>query len=59
MASADRRHILVAEDEPHIGRIIQMKLEQGPFDVTLASDGSEALDGARAATRTSGWCCST
>lgn len=38
------RHILVADDEPHIGRIIKMKLEQGPFRVTLAFDGQEALD---------------
>ena len=38
------RHVLVADDEPHIGRIIQMKLEQGPFRVTLARDGREALD---------------
>jgi DNA-binding response OmpR family regulator len=38
------RHILVADDEPHIGRIIKMKLEQGPFRVTLAYDGQEALD---------------
>jgi DNA-binding response OmpR family regulator len=37
-------HILVADDEPHIGRIIKMKLEQGPFQVTLAFDGKEALD---------------
>jgi two-component system alkaline phosphatase synthesis response regulator PhoP len=37
------RHILVADDEPHIGRIIKMKLEQGPFRVTLAYDGREAL----------------
>jgi len=37
-------HILVADDEPHIGRIIKMKLEQGPFKVTLAYDGQEALD---------------
>jgi DNA-binding response OmpR family regulator len=35
---------LVADDEPHIGRIIKMKLEQGPFRVTLAYDGREALD---------------
>jgi DNA-binding response OmpR family regulator len=34
----------VADDEPHIGRIIKMKLEQGPFTVTLAYDGQEALD---------------
>src|SRR6185312_6865716 len=39
-----RIHVLVADDEPHIGRIIKMKLEQGPFDVTLAYDGREALD---------------
>ena len=33
----------MADDEPHIGRIIKMKLEQGPFRVTLAFDGREAL----------------
>ena len=38
------RHVLVADDEPHIGRIIKMKLEQGPFRVTLAYDGREALE---------------
>lgn len=38
-----RIHVLVADDEPHIGRIIKMKLEQGPFDVTLVYDGREAL----------------
>ncbi|MEO8908644.1 MAG: response regulator [Gemmatimonadaceae bacterium] len=37
-------HILVADDEAHIGRIIKMKLEQGPFRVSLAFDGQEALD---------------
>jgi CheY-like chemotaxis protein len=36
--------VLVADDEPHIGRIIKMKLEQGPFRVTLAYDGRGALD---------------
>ena len=36
--------VLVADDEPHIGRIIKMKLEQGPFHVTLAYDGKEALE---------------
>src|SRR5919202_1497264 len=39
-----RLHVLVADDEPHIGRIIKMKLEQGPFTVTLVYDGREALD---------------
>jgi DNA-binding response OmpR family regulator len=38
------RRILVADDEPHIGRIIKMKLEGGPFEVTLAFDGQEATD---------------
>ena len=41
---ASQRHVLVADDEPHIGRIIKMKLEQGPFRVTLAYDGREALE---------------
>ena len=40
----DRTHVLVVDDEPHVGRIIQMKLEQGPFRVTLAYDGIEALE---------------
>ena len=39
-----QRHVLVADDEPHLGRIIKMKLEQGPFRVTLAYDGQEAVD---------------
>ena len=37
-------HVLVADDEPHIGRIIKMKLEQGPFRVSLAYDGQEAIE---------------
>jgi two-component system alkaline phosphatase synthesis response regulator PhoP len=44
MAVPVRRHVLVADDEPHIGRIIQLKLEQGPFRVTLAQGGVEALE---------------
>ena len=43
-SNAQKSHILVADDEPHIGRIIKMKLENGPFRVTLAYDGQEALD---------------
>ena len=35
--------MLVAEDEPHIGRLIAMKLETGPFRVTRADDGEAAL----------------
>ena len=50
MVVADRRlKVLVADDEPHIGRIIKMKLEQGPFAVTLAYDGQEALAAANGA----------
>ncbi|MGI9078970.1 MAG: response regulator [Gemmatimonadaceae bacterium] len=40
----ERLRVLVADDEPHIGRIIKMKLEQGPFDVVLVYDGQEAVD---------------
>ena len=43
-ATGSTTHVLVADDEPHIGRIIKMKLEQGPFRVTLAYDGREALE---------------
>ena len=38
------RQVLVADDEPHIGRIIQLKLEQGPYRVTLVQDGRQALE---------------
>lgn len=41
---AERAHVLVVDDEPHVGRIIQMKLEQGPFRVTIAYDRIEALE---------------
>ena len=43
-SNTEIHHVLVADDEPHIGRIIKMKLEQGPFRVTLAYDGREALE---------------
>jgi DNA-binding response OmpR family regulator len=39
-----QRHILVADDEPHIGRIIQLKLERAPYEVTLVGDGREAME---------------
>jgi len=38
------RRILVVDDEPHIGRIIEFKLEHGPYDVLLCHDGVAALD---------------
>ena len=43
-SAEQRKQVLVADDEPHIGRIIKMKLEAGPFDVMLAFDGREAID---------------
>ncbi len=36
-------HILVVDDEPHIARIIQTRLEQGPFAVTVVETGAQAL----------------
>ncbi len=38
------RHVLVAEDEPHIARLIALKLETGPFRVTTVHEGAAALD---------------
>lgn len=42
--SSTRRSILVVDDEPYIGRIIQLKLESGPYAVELAHDGRSALE---------------
>jgi DNA-binding response OmpR family regulator len=39
-----RRKVLVVDDEPYIGRIIQLKLETAPYDVELCLDGRSALD---------------
>lgn len=35
---------MVADDEPHIGRIIQLKLERAPYDVMLVADGRAAME---------------
>lgn len=43
--------MLVVDDEPHIGRIIKTRLEQGPFAVTLAETGSAALEALASAER--------
>jgi DNA-binding response OmpR family regulator len=43
-----RRRVLVADDEPYIGRIIQLKLETGPYRVELVHDGRTALERLRA-----------
>jgi DNA-binding response OmpR family regulator len=42
--SAARRRILVVDDEPYVGRIIQLKLENGPYEVELVQDGESALE---------------
>ena len=39
--------ILVVDDEPHIGRIIKTRLEEGPFDVSVVESGSAALQALR------------
>jgi two-component system, OmpR family, alkaline phosphatase synthesis response regulator PhoP len=41
-------HVLVVDDEPYIGRIIQLKLETGPYAVELVHDGRTALSRLRA-----------
>ncbi|CAN5771419.1 N/A [soil metagenome] len=44
-STADRRRsILVVDDEPYIGRIIQLKLEDSPYHVDVCQDGITALD---------------
>lgn len=42
-APGEATHILVVDDEPHIGRIIKTRLEQGPFTVTIAETGAMAM----------------
>jgi len=37
------RRVLVADDEPHIGRVLQVRLEANHFVVKVARDGEEAL----------------
>lgn len=39
-----RRNILVVDDEPYIGRIIQLKLESSPYAVDVCQDGPTALE---------------
>jgi DNA-binding response OmpR family regulator len=43
-SSAGLHHVLVVDDEPHICRIIQYKLEQGPYEVSVCHDGLSALE---------------
>jgi DNA-binding response OmpR family regulator len=42
--STSRGHILLADDEPHIRRILQTVLESSGFEVDLRQDGTDALE---------------
>jgi two-component system alkaline phosphatase synthesis response regulator PhoP len=39
-----RRTVLVAEDEPHLLRLVQFRLEREGYDVVTATDGQTALE---------------
>lgn len=41
---SDRRHLLVVDDEPYIGRIIQLKLERAPYVVEVVTDARVAWE---------------
>ena len=42
--STTRGRILIADDEPHIRRILQTLLEMAGFEVDLRHDGTDALE---------------
>jgi DNA-binding response OmpR family regulator len=42
--SAARHTVLVAEDEPHLLRLVQFRLERDGYDVVTAADGERALE---------------
>ncbi len=44
---ADKRRILVVDDEPYATRVVKLKLEAEGYAVSVASDGQEALDRVR------------
>jgi CheY-like chemotaxis protein len=37
-------HLLVIDDEPHIGRIVRSQFERGPYQVSLAQDGQSGIE---------------
>ena len=45
--STSPKRILIADDEPHIRRILQTVLEMAGFEVDLRRDGSDALAAVR------------
>jgi CheY-like chemotaxis protein len=49
LAGAHRRRILVVEDDPDVGELLEVYLTaRGPFEVVVARSGAEALASARA-----------
>jgi CheY-like chemotaxis protein len=46
MAAASTRKVLVAEDNPALAGVVRYNLQRAGFDVTVARNGSEALEAA-------------
>ena len=46
-ASTSRGRILIADDEPHIRRILQTVLESAAYEVDIRQDGTDALEAVR------------
>lgn len=42
--SEQRQTVLVVDDEPHLLRLVQFRLEREGYDVVTASDGQSALE---------------
>lgn len=38
------KHVLIAEDEPHLVRVLQLGLEKAGYSVSSVSDGERALE---------------
>jgi two-component system chemotaxis response regulator CheY len=45
--STQGKHILIAEDSPGLAKVIAFNLEHAGFDVTVATDGINALEKAK------------
>lgn len=44
MSAASKKRILITEDESFLSKVLSNKLKIVGFDVTIAEDGSQALD---------------
>ena len=40
----NNKKVLIIDDEPHIRRVIELKLKQGGYQVLQATDGEQGLD---------------